>query len=122
MHLTLKKLEVPRSLEVRSGGGVGRRYGCGKVGKWMVGAKYNMKCKKLINEKNKNPKKYLGGKVILRVWKGQGLRSSTAFTEDSSTVSSTHIRGLSIACTSSSSVFEIIFWLLWATVLAQIHR
>ena len=45
MHLTLKRLEAPGSLEVRWGGGLGHpqgdkerwggRMGCGAVGGWM---------------------------------------------------------------------------------------
>jgi hypothetical protein len=55
MHITLKRLEAPRNLEVKWGeewehpcgdrewgGGMG----CGTVGGWMGGGEENMECKK----------------------------------------------------------------------------
>jgi hypothetical protein len=63
MHLTLKRLEAPGSLEVRWGGGVGAttwRWGrverrCGMWSSWRVGVgrEWNMKCKIQIKNKIK---------------------------------------------------------------------
>jgi hypothetical protein len=49
IYLTLKRLEAPGSLEVRWGGGMGRR--CGMWSSWNVdggGGEWNIGCKKII--------------------------------------------------------------------------
>jgi hypothetical protein len=60
MHLTLKRLEAPGSLEVRWGGGGGNHVEMEGWGGWMGGREWNMECKKLINFKNLQ--KVLGSK------------------------------------------------------------